>query len=716
MSTLLDQFLAPPPRIGYAPVVPQPDLAEPWSAHFVSETSLAVALPEPVPSVLPPDAVAELLLHTRTQPDLLLRIPVSTLAVTSEGVLLSGFDFTPLSAHVHDVLPTSWSLTLAWAGEGTVICHPLLDDSGEDMSRRLAHFTDAAGESRCIWTHASARVRPGDELALHIGEAVWSMADVLAGTIRSVHADATALSIRLELPNLPGGRWLGATFTTTPFELKTLLRSDVADCTIQSLPHATRMQLRKPFSDFSSDTGRGFWVLRAIWQDEAGHTYYANITAPPTSHLLTLRRLRLFFCPVRGAIDAHRTGWWRENRFRVGLSIDEIHHSGLRFRLRETAAFGFYMLFRPLLARRNVWLFYEKYGGARENAMAFFRYCVLNHVDRDHHRTLRYVCDPASPQYVANLADVDGGRVVRPDSFRHLVLALSARLLIGADTKYHAVSALSKESAILPYLMATKRLWFLEHGVKAFKFPDGYSARIATYMTCSNESEAAWMRASRRWPPENVVVTGLARWDRLVDRAPARTRPLVLVMPTFRWWLMNLAPEGFARTEYCRTWIEFLTSPELARWLEQRDLDLIFHTHPNLDHHIRSFATSLSPRIRVLSGDEPPLEGLIEEASLMVTDFSSIVFHGLFLDKPAIFYTFDRERVAASFHALVDFETDLPGPAPTTLPALLGAMEEAAARDWTIAPADLPRRDTFFAFRDRNNCQRILAAILARKL
>ncbi|MBP1589876.1 MAG: hypothetical protein ILO10_06740, partial [Kiritimatiellae bacterium] len=41
-------------------------------------------------------------------------------------------------------------------------------------------------------------------------------------------------------------------------------------------------------------------------------------------------------------------------------------------------------------------------------------------------------------------------------------------------------------------------------------------------------------------------------------------------------------------------------------------------------------------------------------------------------------------------------------------------MEAAAARHWTLRPDDIPRRDHYFAFRDHNNCQRTLDAILAR--
>ncbi|MEX6101942.1 CDP-glycerol glycerophosphotransferase family protein [Mammaliicoccus sciuri] len=43
---------------------------------------------------------------------------------------------------------------------------------------------------------------------------------------------------------------------------------------------------------------------------------------------------------------------------------------------------------------------------------------------------------------------------------------------------------------------------------------------------------------------------------------------------------------------------------------------------------------------------------LFKESKLMITDYSSVAFDFSFLEKPVIYYQFDRDRLSVNYHRI----------------------------------------------------------------
>ena len=207
--------------------------------------------------------------------------------------------------------------------------------------------------------------------------------------------------------------------------------------------------------------------------------------------------------------------------------------------------------------------------------------------------------------------------------------------------------------------------------------------------------------------PERLVVTGLARFDTLVARnreIPDDPKRLVY-MPT---WRDDADPEALRRAIG-----GLLASPELKALLDRHDARLDVFLHVNFGAGFRAqLARAGGGRIRLPElGDPQPL---FAEAGLLITDYSSVTWDMLYIDKPVIFYQFDRERFAAARGGYLEPD-QLPGPLardPEGVVALVEAYLSGAWRDdagWTSRMRSGQERA--FAFRDAGNCARIVQHI-----
>lgn len=92
--------------------------------------------------------------------------------------------------------------------------------------------------------------------------------------------------------------------------------------------------------------------------------------------------------------------------------------------------------------------------------------------------------------------------------------------------------------------------------------------------------------------PEEVVITGLARWDVLKDKSAQQEKTHILVMPTWRNWLEEVSDETFVASDYYRNYMALLNSDRLAQFLEQYDVYLDFYIHPKFREYIKNFSIS----------------------------------------------------------------------------------------------------------------------------
>ncbi|WP_350269474.1 CDP-glycerol glycerophosphotransferase family protein [Brevibacterium sp. CBA3109] len=347
--------------------------------------------------------------------------------------------------------------------------------------------------------------------------------------------------------------------------------------------------------------------------------------------------------------------------------------------------------------RRPVWLIGELPYKAQDNGLQFFKFMRDEHPEIDAY----YVIEPNSPER-SNLNGYD--HVIDFRSHDHVQVALAADKIIG--THHPDFLYPTREPRFQKALHAESV--FLQHGVTAAKWMvPNYGKFISGFdvdlITVSSEREKEFFVKDFGYPPEQVAVTGFARFDALLaDDVDVRPGQL-MIMPTWRPWLQD--PDYFAESEYFQHWNSLLTSDRLQSLMEKYQLEPIFCLHPNMQQYSSHFRDA---GIRVVVQGETDVQLLLKQSSMLITDYSSVAFDFAFLHKPVAYYQFDTRRFAQP-HA--DPEKEFPGPVVADEDQLLDAIETAYAAGGVMDQKYLARADHFLAHRDTDSRERIYQAI-----
>ncbi len=270
----------------------------------------------------------------------------------------------------------------------------------------------------------------------------------------------------------------------------------------------------------------------------------------------------------------------------------------------------------------------------------------------------------------------------------------------------------------------------LGHGLTALKRTKGSRLRsvraknrVFDLVPVSSEFERqnklSWGIAADR-----LAITGLPRFDELVrkseryrpgqgaDDAPAR----VLYMPTWRDWLPG-SRGRFVETDFYRQVTGFLRHPALHEALTRHHALLDVYFHVIAQRHLAAIGGAIAdlPHIRVLPPDED-LQEALARSRLLITDYSSVAWDFLYLDRPVLFYQFDVERFHEQRGAHVDLD-DLFGPVARNASEAAALTGQFLASGFDAAPyrAQMDHwQRVAFRYRDARNCERVVKAIRER--
>src|SRR5690625_7616387 len=88
------------------------------------------------------------------------------------------------------------------------------------------------------------------------------------------------------------------------------------------------------------------------------------------------------------------------------------------------------------------------------------------------------------------------------------------------------------------------------------------------------------------------------------------------------------------------------------------NFEILFCLHPEMQKYTPCFQDG---PVKIMSQGEIDVQDLLKESSMMITDYSSVAFDFSFLNKPIIYYQFDRKRFIGNRGSHLNLDKDLPG-------------------------------------------------------
>ncbi|HED8385921.1 TPA: CDP-glycerol glycerophosphotransferase family protein, partial [Campylobacter coli] len=357
--------------------------------------------------------------------------------------------------------------------------------------------------------------------------------------------------------------------------------------------------------------------------------------------------------------------------------------------------------FQKRLPKSNIWLLMDRDYEADDNAEHLYRYIMQNHPEQE----IVFALRKESSDW--ERLEKEGFNLVEFESFEFERIIKKASKVISS----HA------DEYLIRHVTLTQQFVFVQHGVIMNDLSRWLnSKKINLFITSTRAEYDSIANNYNRYKfgKKEVLLTGLVRHDVLLKNNKSDTKQ-ILMMPTWRAGIVGNVTnsskrelkENFKQSEYFQKWNSLLNNDSLKKLCELYSYTIVFNPHPNIMPYLKEF--NLPSYIKIANQDES-LQVLFCNSSLMITDYSSVAFEMAYLEKPVIYYQFDKEDFFNS-HTLqkgyFDYTKDGFGPVVENEENLLKELESLLQNDCKSFGVYKDNIDSAFVFKDRKCCERI---------
>lgn len=356
----------------------------------------------------------------------------------------------------------------------------------------------------------------------------------------------------------------------------------------------------------------------------------------------------------------------------------------------------------------EIWLLADHKQEAGDNAESMFRYLAA-HPETGVKPVL--MLSRSAPNH-AELARL--GEVVEPDSRAYFRRYFQAAVVLNSAADEYMINPLGSDRMWLADLTPQTSV-FLQHGV----IKDDLSGWLSkdrkgfdVFVTSAERERDSIIHGSYGYDPDDVALVGLPRFDRLENDE----QKLVVIAPTWRKILAgdldaasgrNRPRDEFVDSEYFSRWQQLISHPRLNSTLADAGFTGVFALHPSHSAEIGKFRAGERIGIAAYPYD---YRDFFRRGTVMVTDYSSVVFDFAYLRKPVVYLQPDREEFFGSHlygQGYFSYDDDGFGPVEQTVEGAVDAII-AAVRAGGSMPHEYRRRaDEFFAFDGGGSCHRL---------
>lgn len=347
----------------------------------------------------------------------------------------------------------------------------------------------------------------------------------------------------------------------------------------------------------------------------------------------------------------------------------------------------------------------EKY---EDNAAVLHRYLINHYADE---MSIYWLYDPNT----AYVKEQNIPNAIALGSWENYVLFFQA------DYSFHGHSILYDLAPFAPHFLLLNDktvMTHVSHGIEGFKKiliqkEDLPQLERTDFFNCASQFERRIKRNEWGIPEEKLIVTGFPRFDRYPADQPAKRVKRVLVMMTWREWLLESGTKEFEQSDYYLNTYGLLQHEGIQKLLEEQDMEVTVALHPFMQRFEKHFEEISSGRIRFVAFEELSISKAIEESDMLLTDITSVSWDFLYLNKPIIFYLFDQEDWETKRGIYLDLNKDLYGYKAETAEDVYGFLKEITGgvnfnKWYSMAPQ-------FIDFFDQDNCKRLTDRVFGTK-
>ena len=393
-----------------------------------------------------------------------------------------------------------------------------------------------------------------------------------------------------------------------------------------------------------------------------------------------------------------------------------------------------YFLSYYALKRKHMWIFMDLPNAAGDNGYFLFEHAnksqKIKHIDK-------YYVFSKSPQIGVNLPEIEYkymqssklskikkllgfetandeykeiqkiGNVLSNKSLKHRLYLLFAEFILTSHPDNNIIYPFWGNYSHLSGLAKSKTV-FLQHGVTKDNIShwlNNYDKRLDLIVTVSDKERESFLSPDYGYSDDIVKVLGFPRFDYL---GGLENKKQIVFMPTWRRQYDSLNKEQFMQTTYFKSINDVLNDEDLINHILSKGYTLIFKPHRNLMKFLSTF--DINSKIEI--GDKISYTDIFNHASLIISDFSSVIFDFAYLKKPVIYYQREKNYHFNVDQAYFDYESMGFGPVTRTIGDFEAEVIKLIDDDCQMEEIYKSRVDEFFKYIDNNNSERVIGAVL----
>ena len=360
-----------------------------------------------------------------------------------------------------------------------------------------------------------------------------------------------------------------------------------------------------------------------------------------------------------------------------------------------------------LVTQGDIWLIVERVDNAEDNGWIFYQWLRKNRPEQPAY----FALDKAAPAF-----DASDSHILPWGGFRHYMYYLAARVHIRTMFVTPAPS-LRVCSYVERFFRKNLPQVYLRHGISTSGVEHHrYEVQRVRIFICGAKPEYDYISQNAGYPDGYVHYTGFARFDDLLEHQSDGR--FVLIMPSWRRYidLYTLTKEQneqrFLESAYYQHFNSLLNNTAIIDFLENAGYKVKFCIHAQFKKFLHLFS-DIDPRIEIVD-DSVTIHDLLMATSLLITDYSSVLFDVAYMQKPMIFYQFDFEEFRQKHFSegYFSYKRDAMGPVVENQDELFDAIKAFYnGKDIVNTEYYIERCNKFFPTHDNNNCERIYNAI-----
>lgn len=210
-------------------------------------------------------------------------------------------------------------------------------------------------------------------------------------------------------------------------------------------------------------------------------------------------------------------------------------------------------------------------------------------------------------------------------------------------------------------------------------------------------------------PEKNFFLCGYPRTAQLSDDLPLPKKKKVIFAPTYRW-------SKSLENRMVKNLVE--SFPVIQKTMEEIDARFVIRFHP---HTWRDYGYRINSQInkynRIVIDDTADIYEKMSDYFCMISDYSSIAYDFLLMNRPLVFHCPDLEvYVNADNDLKYDYEKVSPGPKTSSWEETMKAVAEYSENPGKDSEERLKVRDFFYdmSVNDSNNSERITKEVKRR--